>query len=153
MGIRIATKADIAVTAELNQLLYKEDAATRDPFADIEAACGDAVTYFETFIGGESTDVFLAEENGVVAGYLGARYSPGNLRRPVSTADLESIYVRESCRGRQIGALLIDAFFSWAKEKGAGRASVTAFYANESARRLYERHGFTSKSVTLDLAL
>jgi GNAT superfamily N-acetyltransferase len=153
MEIRIATKADVAVTAELNQLLYKEDAAVRDPFADIEAACADAVPYFETFIGGESTDVFLAEENGTVAGYLGARYSAGNLRRPASTAELEAMYVRESFRGRQVGGLLITAFFGWAKEKGAGRAAVSAFHANESARRLYERFGFASKSVTLDMPL
>lgn len=153
MEIRTATAADVETVAELNRLLFREDAADRDPFVDIEAACAEAAGYFETFIGGASTAVFLAEEGQAVAGYLECRYSAGTRLTPASRAELEGIYVRESFRGRRVGSSLIEAFFGWAKEKGAGRASVSAYYSNESARRLYERFGFTSKSVTLDLSL
>jgi hypothetical protein len=39
----------------------------------------------------------------------------------------------------------------WAAEKGAQRATVTAYAANDGARRFYARHGFAVRSVTLDL--
>ena len=38
-------------------------------------------------------------------------------------------------------------------EKGAQRATVTAYAANDGARRFYARHGFAIRSVTLDLDL
>jgi GNAT superfamily N-acetyltransferase len=153
MEIRIATKADVETVAELNRLLFREDAGSRDPFIDIEAASGEATSYFEEFISGESTTVFLAEKGKTTVGYLGGRYSALSRLRPMSTAELEGMYVRESFRGQQAGSLLIEAFFGWAKKKGAGRARVSAYFNNESARRLYERFGFTSKSVTLDMPL
>jgi GNAT superfamily N-acetyltransferase len=151
MEIRIAR--DAVALAELNRLLYLEDAGTHDPFTDIDAALADATDYFTGFLDDESTEAFLAVENGSVAGYLAGRFYPRSLRRKVSTAELESIYVRTEFRNRQVGTLLIDSFFHWAAERGAGRAAVSAYFANESARRFYERFGFASKSVTLDLAL
>ena len=38
-------------------------------------------------------------------------------------------------------------------EKGAQRATVTAYAANDGARRFYARHGFAVRSITLDLYL
>jgi GNAT superfamily N-acetyltransferase len=151
MEIRVARNA--TALAELNQLLYLEDAGSRDPFIDIEAACEGAMNYFAGFLADESTTAFLAVENESVAGYLGARFFERSLRRKVPTAELESIYVRAEFRNRRAGTLLVDSFFRWAEERGAERAAVTAYFANESARRFYERFGFESKSVTLDMAL
>jgi len=48
-----------------------------------------------------------------------------------------------------VGALLVDEFLAWARERGAPHAVVTAFAANESAQRFYERQGFASHTVTL----
>jgi GNAT superfamily N-acetyltransferase len=151
MEIRIA--GDATALAELNQLLYLEDAGTHDPFTDIEAARDDAMNYFTAFLAEESTTAFLAVEDGKVAGYLAGRVFGRSLRRKVSTAELESIYVRIEFRNRRVGTLLVDSFFHWAEERGAERAAVTAYFANESARRFYRRFGFESKSVTLDMAL
>jgi GNAT superfamily N-acetyltransferase len=151
MEIRIAGEA--TSLAELNSLLYREDAGTYDPFADIEAACMDAMNYFTGFLEDDSTTAFLAVENGTVAGYLAARFQARTLRQKVSTATLESIYVRREFRNRQVGTLLVDSFLRWAAERCAERAAVTAFFANESARRFYARFGFAPKVVTLDMAL
>jgi GNAT superfamily N-acetyltransferase len=153
MEIRIAGDGDVPTIAELNTRLYREDAGSRDPFTDIEAACEDALNYFTSFFKDDSTIAFLAAEEGSAAGYLVGRFSASGLRRLVSTAELESIYVRDEFRGRRVGTLLVDAFLGWAAEKGAGRAAVTTYFANEPARRFYGRFGFTSKTVTLDLAM
>ena len=45
----------------------------------------------------------------------------------------------------------MQAFLAWAAEKGADRATVTAYAANDGAQRFYARHGFALKSVILDL--
>jgi GNAT superfamily N-acetyltransferase len=153
MEIRTGGDADVAVVAELNQALYRADAARRDPFTDVEASGEDAFRYFTKFLGDESTATFLAVEHGSVAGYLAGRFSAKGPRRTVATAELESMYVREEFRNRKAGTALVDSFFRWAAEMGAGRAAVSAFFANDSARRFYERSGFTPKSVTLDMAM
>lgn len=93
------------------------------------------------------TDAFLAS---AVAGHLvGRLYGPGSVH-PVRGADLESIHVYPAHRSAGIGSLLIEAFPAWASERGAFRASVTAYAENEAALRFYRRHGFTVRSVTAD---
>ena len=68
-------------------------------------------------------------------------------------ARLNSLWVLPEHRGLGIGGLLVEAFLDWARERGAPYAVVTAFAANPSAIRLYERHGFGSHTVTLRSSL
>ena len=88
-----------------------------------------------------------------VAGHLAGRISgPGSVH-PIRVADLESVHVYPAHRNRGVGEQLATAFLAWAVEKGAQRATVTAYAANDGARRFYARHGFAVRSVTLDLDL
>jgi GNAT superfamily N-acetyltransferase len=153
MEIRTAGDADVDVVAELIHALFRTDAGSRDPFTDVEAAGKDAPRYFAGFLQESSTVSLLAVEDGVVAGYLLGRFTEKLLIRKVSSAELVSLFVREEFRDQKVGTRLVDSFLRWAKEKGAGRASVSAYFANDSARRFYERAGFTPKSVLLDVAL
>jgi GNAT superfamily N-acetyltransferase len=68
-------------------------------------------------------------------------------------AVLESIRVLPEARGRGVGSRLVEAFFAWATQRGAVRAGVTAYTANEGAQRFYARHGFVPASVTLRASL
>jgi GNAT superfamily N-acetyltransferase len=54
---------------------------------------------------------------------------------PIRVAELESIHVYPQHRGRGIGEQMVNAFLAWAAGKGAHRASVTAYAANEGAQR------------------
>ena len=82
----------------------------------------------------------------------GASAVPGSVH-PIRVADLESVHVYPAHRNRGVGEQLATAFLAWAVEKGAQRATVTAYAANDGARRFYARHGFAVRSVTLDLDL
>ncbi|HRD60700.1 MAG TPA: GNAT family N-acetyltransferase [Nocardioides sp.] len=62
---------------------------------------------------------------------------------------MNSLWVLPAHRSAGVGALLVDEFLAWARERGAPHAVVTAFAANESAQRFYERQGFASHTVTL----
>jgi GNAT superfamily N-acetyltransferase len=63
-------------------------------------------------------------------------------------AVLESMRVAPGARRAGAGSLLVRHFLTWARDCGAQQASVTAYAANDTAQRLYQRHGFAPKSVT-----
>ena len=86
-----------------------------------------------------------------VVGHLVGRLCwPGSVH-PVRVAILESIHVYPCHRNCGVGDQLMTAFLAWAAKKGAQRATVTAYAANNGAQRFYARHGFAVRSVTLDL--
>jgi GNAT superfamily N-acetyltransferase len=58
-------------------------------------------------------------------------------------ADLVSMWVRPAARGRGAGEALVSAAAGWARDHGHGALYLWVAEANEPARRLYERLGFT----------
>jgi ribosomal protein S18 acetylase RimI-like enzyme len=64
-------------------------------------------------------------------------------------ARLNSLWVLPEHRGLGVGSRLVEAFLDWARERGAAYAVVSAFAANPTAIRLYEKHGFGPHTVTL----
>jgi GNAT superfamily N-acetyltransferase len=96
----------------------------------------------------------LARDGERALGHLVGRVlEPDTLRPGTRVAVLQSMRVVPEARGRGVGSRLVAAFFDWAKERGAVRASVTAYAANEGAQRFYARHGFVPASVTLRATL
>lgn len=81
---------------------------------------------------------FVAEVNGIVAGmalwYI--RYSTWKGQRMY----LEDIIVKESMRGKGIGALLMDALQQEAKEKGFGAICWQVLEWNEPAINFYKKY-------------
>jgi GNAT superfamily N-acetyltransferase len=60
------------------------------------------------------------------------------------TADLVSMWVRPSSRGRQVGEALVEAAARWAKARGFAALFLWVTASNTAARRLYGRCGFTA---------
>ena len=58
-------------------------------------------------------------------------------------ADLVSMWVRPSARGRRVGEALVEAAAAWAKAHLFGTLYLWVTESNAPARRLYERCGFT----------
>jgi len=58
-------------------------------------------------------------------------------------AGLVSMWVRPDARGRGVGEALINATADWARNRGHQAMFLWVAEANEPARRLYERYGFT----------
>jgi GNAT superfamily N-acetyltransferase len=81
----------------------------------------------------ELDEVWVAEANGRLAGYLAIDYSETN-----DWETLERLYVEPDQQGRGIGAALLDK----AKELRPGGLHLWVFQKNDGARRFYERHGF-----------
>jgi GNAT superfamily N-acetyltransferase len=87
----------------------------------------------------EHEEVWLAEEDGNLLGFLGIEHST-NLDAPV----LEKIYVEPTEQNRGIGTLLLE------KAKGLRPQGfyLWVFQKNVGARRLYERCGFQLVELT-----
>lgn len=57
--------------------------------------------------------------------------------------ELVSMWVRPQARGHRVGEALVTAVADWAKRAEATTLHLWVTEANQSARRLYERCGFT----------
>jgi GNAT superfamily N-acetyltransferase len=86
----------------------------------------------------EHEDVWVAEEDGRLVGFLGIEHST-NLGAPV----LEKLYVEPAEQNRGVGSALLDK----AKELRPDELYLWVFQKNP-ARRLYERHGFELVRLT-----
>ena len=87
----------------------------------------------------ENEEVWLAEEDGNLLGFIGIGHST-NLDAPV----LEKIHVEPTEQNRGIGTLLLEK----AKELRPQGFYLWVFQKNGGARRLYERHGFRLVKLT-----
>ena len=149
--IEVATPDDLAEIVASADALVATDAGHHDPAAtDLTWATRTGLAYATSLLASDDNLVLLARDCETVIGHLiGRLQGPGSVH-PIRVAELESIHVYPGHRGRGIGEQLVNAFLAWAADKGAQRASVIAYVANEGAQRFYARHGFTPKSVILD---
>jgi GNAT superfamily N-acetyltransferase len=152
--VSAATEKDRAAFIASVDGLFHEDAAVHDPYGDPEWAARGGAAYFADLLTDPRAVPLLARDGDRALGHLVGRVlEPDTLRADTRVAVLESIRVDPAARGRGVGGSLVAAFFDWARERGAVRAGVTAYAANEGARRFYARHGFEPASVTLRAAL
>jgi ribosomal protein S18 acetylase RimI-like enzyme len=154
MTIRIstATTGDIPDILASADALVATDAGVHDAAAtSLGWAAETGIGYCTSLLASGDNLVLLARDGDKVVGHLVGRLSgPGSVHA-IRVADLESIHVYPAHRGHGAGEQLMTAFLAWAAEKGAQRATVTAYAANDGAQRFYARHGFAVRSVTLDL--
>jgi GNAT superfamily N-acetyltransferase len=150
--ISTATADDIPDILASADALVATDAGVHDAAAtNLGWAAETGTGYCTSLLASGDSLVLLARDGDEVVGHLVGRLAgPGSVH-PVRVADLESMHVYPAHRGRGAGGQLMTAFLAWAAEKGAQRATVTAYAANHGAQRFYARHGFTVRSVTLDL--
>lgn len=64
-------------------------------------------------------------------------------------AYIEALAVKQTERGRGVGALLIEDAFAWAQRHQRPRVALHVLHSNAPARRLYERMGFRLWQPTL----
>lgn len=151
--VRLATEDDLSTLVELNAGLFREDAGQRDPFMNTTWVRREGHDYFATAVDDSDSVVLIADAHTDGVGYLVGRFSSASSMRTVSTAILESMFVRQDRRDRGVGTMLVHSFLDWARAREAGRVAVTAYAANEGAMRFYQRFGLRPRSVILDLPL
>jgi GNAT superfamily N-acetyltransferase len=147
--IREATTDDVGGMAASSAGLFAEDAGTRDRLRNQDWPRLHGEEWVRGLIDDDSLLALVAVDGDVCVGHLaGAFYAPSPMWL-VPRAELVSMRVADSHRGRGVGADLVAAFVAWARAKGAVRLQVDAYAANEGALRFYQRSGFTPHSIEL----
>lgn len=67
----------------------------------------------------------------------------GGVLEEAGAADVVSMWVRPGARGRGVGAALVEAGAGWAMARGHDAVYLWVTESNATARKLYERCGFT----------
>ena len=151
--VRRAAAGDVDAFVASNAALFAADAAANEPTVNLDWPKQYGRERFLSTLGDASRLWLLAEtRDGDVVGHLSGHLD-GPEFHTVAVATLGSLFVREDFRGAGVGAQLVDAFRDWAEDSGAGLLEVTAYVANDGARRFYVRHGFTERTVTLQRPL
>jgi ribosomal protein S18 acetylase RimI-like enzyme len=176
--VRSATDQDLDGIVTCSVALLTEDAAVRDPRVEplwalrhgrksFAATLADPACLLLAAVTGEGLGLGLGSSpdlGGPVPGLGGEAatkvvgYLIGVLAEPVGvlpirSATLRALYVAPEHRGNGTGAQLTSDFFGWARQRGAARAEVNAYAANEAGLRFYERLGFAARAVRLDMDL
>jgi len=97
--------------------------------------------------------LLVAELDGRVVGMLQITYAPGLSRRGAWRANIESVRVDSSERGRGIGGWLMARALEHARRRGCRIAQLTSDRRRDGAHRFYAKLGFTDSHVGYKLVL
>lgn len=128
MLIRPASVADLPALCELcAQLGYRGDPADIARwFADLQ---------------GRPDHALLVADDGAVLGF--ADLSERRHLIGPAMAELESLVVLDTARGKGVGAELLAAAEGWARDRGLAGVNLGSRVTRKDAHRFYEREGYT----------
>lgn len=147
--IRPATADQVSGLVATSAALFAEDGATRDRLRDPRWPDRHGAAWISGLLTNPNALLLAAVAEGGVVGHLVGLYTPASEMWRGAQAELVSLYVVPGLRGRGVGSGLVERFTAWARERGATRAHVTAYAANEAAVRFYRRHGYAPLSTVL----
>ena len=149
-GLREMTEGDLEAVARLEGELFGAEAWSRDLLAaELAASHGPRADRRYVVVESEEPDddagAHEAADRAAGAGSHGPRllgyaglYHAGGL----TSADLLTIATIPAARGRGIASLMLTELVSTAREAGCPDVLLEVRQSNETAQRLYTRHGF-----------
>jgi ribosomal protein S18 acetylase RimI-like enzyme len=154
--IRKAERGDLDSLGRLGAMLMRTHYDfDRDRFL---APHADAQSGYAWFLGNvlDSRDgcVFVAEEEGVVTGYVYAALEPlswKELRGPAGF--IHDVAVSEEARHAGVGKQLMEVAIAWLRERGAPRVILWTAAPNAIAQQLFHALGFRDTMIEMTLEL
>jgi len=150
--IRAATPADLPALGRLAVLLMQmHHDFDRARFMAVTAQTERGyASYLGSRLGQSNTVVLVAVHDGQICGYAwggleGVDYMA--LRGPAGA--LHDLIVDSGFRGRGVGGLLLMAAMAALEQIGATQVVLSTAARNESAQRLFARHGFRPTMIEL----
>lgn len=108
---------------------------------------GAAAARLEAAIGADDANVFVADVDGRVAGFVTV-YDEFNSVRFGHRAWVEDLAVDPERRSQGLGKALLDAAKDWARERGATHLELDSAETRTDAHRFYDREDPAWKSVS-----
>src|SRR5882672_3399460 len=143
-AVRRATAADLPALGALGASLLRMHHAL-DP-QRFMAPRGNPEAGYAWFLGTQLEErdiaVFVAERNGVIAGYVYAALEPESWKELRDSAGfIHDIVVVPEARRAGIASALMHAAFDWLRSIGAPRVILGAAEKNDAAQRLFSSMG------------
>ena len=110
-----------------------------DIFADVteEDLKKDLLSNFERL------KTIVLTEDGSIAGYLSYMFKEHQTRK----MEVDQLVVREGCRGKGYGKMLMEEAEKIARESGCNRVELNCWLFNENALAMYEHIGFKRQRI------
>jgi ribosomal protein S18 acetylase RimI-like enzyme len=144
-------------SARAEDLATVVDLIIDDPLgAGREATDGDLSPYAAALARIEadpSNDFIVVERGGEIVGCLQLTLIPGLSRNGITRAQIESVRIAASERGRGLGKQVFEWAIAESKARGAGMVQLTTDNERANAHRFYQRLGFKATHVGMKLAL
>lgn len=147
--IRLASQRDYDAVERIMKQVHEMHVDWRP---DIYISMDPILPYDRYLAHVEEQQIFVAELAGEVVGlliYLVRHISGG----PVKERDVlfvDSMAVEERYRGQGIGYELFGALLQLCRERGYDGLELQVNARNQAARAMYEKYGFTEKSVYME---
>lgn len=108
---------------------------------------------YEKFIENEENCILVAENNGIILGYLyGFVINNGDAYIDVVT-QLDALFINEEYRRHGIANALIEEFKNWSRYKNAKYIELKVCNNNDNAISLYTKKGFKNVKTIMSLEL
>jgi len=156
MNIRRAERRDADALGRLGAMLMRTHYAF-DPqrfLAPMEGSERGYASFLAGLLDSPDDCVFVAEDDGRIAGYVFAALEPlswKELRGPAGF--IHDVAVAEEARNAGVATQLIGAALDWLRDRGAPRAVLWSAAANAGAQRLFHRLGFRDTMIEMTIEL
>ncbi len=107
-------------------------------------------------ISSDDTPVFVADDEGTVAGYAFCviKQPPfTTTMKPAKTLYIDDLCVDENIRGKHIGTRLFDHVKEKAAELGCQYVTLNVWEGNDSARHFYDKMGMSVRETMMEIKL
>lgn len=156
MTIREAKETDLEAICQLsNEINAEHYTYMPHDFVKPDGSQRDE-PYWLGFLNKDNSAIFVAEENGLLAGVVAVSVSP-SAPQPFLTfrprGHIATIVVTESYRGKGIGRELMSAAEVYAKENGAADIKLEVMAFNANALDFYRELGYGNFSFRLSKSL
>jgi ribosomal protein S18 acetylase RimI-like enzyme len=147
MNVAAATSDDVAAVTDQWVALAAEQ---REHGSHLRAAenRGQARDLVAQYVHADNCAVAWRDDERV--GFVMFHLETGFYETDAHRGVVDNVYVIPEARGQGVGSALLDFAEDALREGGADVLAVEALWANEAARRLYERRGYDPHRVTLE---
>ena len=147
--IRLAAEQDYDAVERIMKQVQKMHVDWRP---DIYIEANPVLPYDRYLAHLEQQEMLVADLDGEAVGLLIClvRHICGGPIREREVLFVDSMAVEERFRGQGIGSKLFDALLQMCRERGYDGLELQVNARNQAARAMYEKYGFTEKSVNME---
>ncbi len=150
--IRQAKTEDWQSIQKLNSEVFQND-KDNDPDMDLGWPYSEkGIKYYQNLANGTYGHCLIADFDNKAVGYIALSIKDFGYRKS-KYVEVENIGVSPDYRSQGIGEKLMNEAGDWAKEQGAQRLYVEAFWGNDKAIKYYKKNGFVEIGVELEKVL